>query len=289
VAADTVALTFTGFGGIRLAGDRRGDPSAPAVLFLHGGGQTRHSWAGSAAAVADRGWQAITVDARGHGESDWAPDQDYRLTSFAADIVAVTEALGEPPVLVGASLGGMACILALGELAPGCARGLVLVDIIPAMEPAGAERIQTFMRANAASGFGSLEEVADAVAAYNPHRRRPADLTGLQKNVRLRDGRWYWHWDPVFIDGGADRRPNESFDPGRLEGDVGSILDAGVPVLLVRGRASDLVTQDAAEAFVARFPAVELVDVSGAGHMVAGDRNDAFTDAVVDFLDRHKR
>jgi pimeloyl-ACP methyl ester carboxylesterase len=288
VPLDGVALTFAGFGGVRLAGDRRGDPAAPPVLFLHGGGQTRHSWAGSAQAVADRGWQAVTVDSRGHGESDWAPDQDYRLTSFAADIVAVTEALLEPPVLVGASLGGMSSILALGELAPGCARGLVLVDIIPAMEPAGAERIQTFMQANAASGFGSLEEVADAVAAYNPHRRRPADLAGLQKNVRLRDGRWYWHWDPVFIGGGHDRRPNESFDQGRLEDDVASILDAGVAMLLVRGRASDLVSQAAAEAFVTRFPAVELVDVSGAGHMVAGDRNDAFTDAVVDFLERHR-
>jgi peroxiredoxin len=50
---------------------------------------------------------------------------------------------------------------------------------------------------------------------------------------------------------------------------------------------SDLVSQDRADEFLARFPQVEFVDVQGAGHMVAGDRNDLFADAVLDFLVRH--
>jgi peroxiredoxin len=172
-------------------------------------------------------------------------------------------------------------------MAPGIARGVVLVDIVPDMEQSGANRIQQFMAEHALTGFATLDEVADAVAAYNPHRPRPTDLSGLRKNVRERDGRWYWHWDPAFVGGTADLPPTEIGDTERLMADVASIV-AGTPLLLVRGRVSDLVTEEKADEFRAAFPAAEYVDVSGAGHMVAGDRNDAFTTAVVDFLDRHR-
>jgi peroxiredoxin len=278
---DAVEFDVEGFGGVRLVGDRRGDPDARPVLFLHGGGQTRHSWGGAARKIAAEGWQAVTVDSRGHGESDWA-DGDYRLSSFAADVVAVAETLSARPVLVGASLGGLTSILLEGDLAPGTAAGVVLVDIIPDMEQAGADRIQAFMSDKVDEGFASLDEVADAVAAYNPHRPRPDDLDGLRKNLRERDGRWYWHWDPAFVGGTADFPPAEIMDTDRLNAAVGAI---GVPMLLVRGRMSDLVSAESAAAFVERFPHVGFADVSGAGHMVAGDRNDVFTTAVLDFLD----
>jgi pimeloyl-ACP methyl ester carboxylesterase len=280
----TEAVRFEGRDGLAIAGDRRGRPGDPPVVFLHGGGQTRHSWHGTATAVSAEGWQAITVDARGHGESAWSEPGDYRLSSFAEDVRRVIDRLGERPVLVGASLGGLTAILLTGELHPGVARGVVLVDIIPDMEVAGAERIQRFMAEHAADGFASLEEVADAVAAYNPHRPRPRDLEGLRKNVRERDGRFYWHWDPRFIGGTADFPPSEVADAPRLHAAVGRMV-ADVPVMLVRGRASDLVSEEKAAAFCRRYPSVEFVDVTGAGHMVAGDRNDAFTAAVVRFLD----
>jgi pimeloyl-ACP methyl ester carboxylesterase len=287
VPEDAAFLTFQGVDGIRIVGDRRGDLDAPAVIFLHGGGQTRHSWGGTATVVAEKGWQAITLDARGHGESDWSARTDYRLSSFAGDVARVIESLGRPPVVVGASLGGLTAILLLGELLPGGASGLVLVDIIPDMEQAGADRIQSFMAERVVDGFGSLDEVADAIAAYNPHRPRPTDLSGLRKNLRERNGRFYWHWDPAFIGGVADLPPSEIQDRARLNADVRAIIDARIPVLLVRGKVSDLVTEEGAAAFCDRFPEAEFVDVSGAGHMVAGDRNDAFTAAVLDFLDRH--
>ncbi len=257
------------------------------MVFLHGGGQTRHSWGGAAAAVADRGWQGITVDLRGHGESGWAADGDYRVLSFAGDVREVLRGLPPGPVLVGASLGGFTSMVLAGELVPGIARAVVLVDIVPDMEPAGADRIRDFMVDRSSSGFGSLEEVADAIAAYNPHRPRPADLDGLRKNLRLRGDRWYWHWDPAFMDTASSLRPSEVMDVERMHAAVGQIVAGGVPVLLVRGRMSDLVSQRKAGEFLARFPEVEFVDVSGAGHMVAGDRNDAFTRAILDFLDRH--
>ena len=284
---------FKGVDGLRLAGDRfpaegatgqAGD--APPVVFLHGGGQTRHSWGGTARQVAARGMTAYTLDARGHGDSDWAPDGDYRLTLFAGDVEAVVGQLGARPVLVGASLGGLTSILLTGELSPGVARAVVLVDIVPDMEPAGAERIRAFMAERANEGFATLEEAADLVAGYNTHRERPADTSGLAKNLRERDGRWYWHWDPRFMQAVEGKSPSEIMDVDRLHAAVERMV-ADVPVLLVRGRMSDLVSEEKATTFLARFPAIEFVDVSGAGHMVAGDRNDAFTDAVLAFLDRH--
>lgn len=281
---DPTPFTFTGADGITLRGDRRGPAQAPAVVFLHGGGQTRYSWGGTASAVAEHGFQAVTLDARGHGESDWSPDGDYRLSAFARDLDAALAGLPANPVVVGASLGGLTSILLAGELHPGVLAGLVLVDIVPDMEQRGADRIQAFMAENVKDGFASLEDVADAIAAYNPHRPRPSDLSGLRKNLRERDGRWYWHWDPVFIGGAADLGPNEITDVVRLDAAVSEIERGDVPLLLVRGRASDLVSEAKAEQFLSKHPKARFADVSGAGHMVAGDRNDAFTEAVVSFL-----
>ncbi|MEZ0381570.1 alpha/beta fold hydrolase [Mycobacterium sp. pW045] len=274
-------------GDVRIIADRHGDPEARAVVFLHGGGQTRRSWARAAAAVAERGWQAITVDLRGHGESDWASEGDYRLVSFATDVHEVLRTLPPDPVVVGASLGGFTAMLLAGELAPGAASAVVLVDIVPNMDAAGAERIQAFMAERMNSGFGSLDEVADAIAAYNPHRPRPADLDGLTTNLRRRGDRWYWHWDPKFVSGSDEFSPLEIHDVDRLNAAVANILNDGVPMLLVRGQLSDLVSAENAELFLARFPQVEFIDVAGAGHMVAGDRNDIFADAILGFLARH--
>jgi len=281
------SFTTAGVDGVRIVGDRVGDPLAPPVVFLHGGGQTRRSWGRAAAAVAERGWQAITLDFRGHGESDWSTEGDYRVTSFAGDVIEVLNDLPPQPVLVGASLGGFTSMLLAGELAPGTVRAVVLVDIVPDMDQSGASRIHSFMHDRMKSGFDSLDEVADMIQEYNPHRPRPSDLDGLRTNLRHRGGRWYWHWDPKFIDGTSALPPIEVTEVDRMHAAVQTILDTDVPMLLVRGQMSDLVTQERADEFLARFPAVDFVDVGGAGHMVAGDRNDLFAGAVVDFLDRH--
>jgi pimeloyl-ACP methyl ester carboxylesterase len=282
-----VSFSTNGIGGVRIAADRFGDPLAPAVVFLHGGGQTRRSWGRAAAAVAERGWQAITVDLRGHGESDWSEDGDYRVTTFAADVLEVLRQLPPRPVLVGASLGGFTAMLLAGELSPATVRAVILVDIVPNMNPSGASRIHSFMYDRMESGFDSLDEVADMIQEYNPHRPRPTDLDGLRTNLRRRDDRWYWHWDPKFIDGTSALPPIEVTEVDRMYSAVEAILRTDVPMLLVRGQMSDLVTQERADEFIARFPEIDFVDVGGAGHMVAGDRNDMFAGAVVQFLGRH--
>ncbi len=257
------------------------------MVFLHGAGQTRRSWAKAATAVADRGWQAVTVDLRGHGESDWADDGDYRLVSLAGDVVEILRSLPPKPVLVGASLGGFTSMLLAGEIAPGIASAVVLVDIVPEMDESGARKVFSFMADGMHAGFDSLEDVADALAQFNPHRPRPTDLQGLATNLRRRGDRWYWHWDPQFITGMETDGPAEIFDHERLYAAIDSILRAGVPMLLVRGQMSALVSQQNAERFLARFPQIDFTDVRGAGHMVVGDRNDIFASAILDFLGRH--
>lgn len=261
-----------------------GDPSHRAVVLIHGGGQTRHSWGGTAAALADEGWYAIAYDQRGHGTSDRAPDRDYSNQQFADDCVDVCEAVraytGVAPVVVGASLGGLSALLAEGVHHPGCTSAVVLVDVTPRMEPGGVDRIVGFMLDRAETGFESLDEAADAIAAYQPHRPRPSDLRGLSKNLRLDpDGRWRWHWDPDIFLGptplGTGARSGQ-FDEAARE--------LSVPTMLVRGRMSDLVSEETAREFLDLQPNARFVDVSGAGHMVAGDRNDLFTEAVVGFL-----
>jgi pimeloyl-ACP methyl ester carboxylesterase len=263
------------------------------VALFHGGGQTRHSWAATTAVLAANGWRAATVELRGHGDSDWAPDGDYSMDAFAADARAAAAALGGPPILVGASLGGLSCMVAVTE-APdpsAVARGLVLVDVAHEMEEVGKARIATFMAA-APDGFASLEEAADAIAAYNPNRPRPKDLSGLAKNLRQReDGRWAWHWDPEFIhgqQGSTDETRSAVIDPTRLTASVDALASIGQPTLLVRGRTSDLLSEEGAQDFLRRVPHAEYADVAGAGHMVAGDRNEVFNKAILEFLERHR-
>ncbi len=265
--------------GITLRGDVWGAPGAPPALLLHGGGQTRHSWAGAGRRLAADGWRAIAIDLRGHGESDWSPDGHYGVDVFLADLKAVLRDLEEPPVLVGASLGGWLSLLAQGESDARLCRALVVVDFTPRLEPQGVERIIDFMTARP-EGFTSLEEAADAVAAYRRQRARPDDLSGLRKNLRRsQDGRWRWHWDPAFMR--PDRRRGSYDATGRL---LEAARRLEVPTLLVRGRESDVVSEEGAAEFLAAVPQARFADVSRAGHMVAGDRNDVFASAVLEFL-----
>jgi pimeloyl-ACP methyl ester carboxylesterase len=119
------------------------------------------------------------------------------------------------------------------------------------------------------------------VRAYNPHRKRPPTQEGLRKNVRQRaDGRWYWHWDPAFM-----TKPGD--DPElRTENFERAAADLKIPVLLIRGKLSDVVSPEGVQHFLATVPNAEFVELSGAGHTAAGDDNDAFSDVVVTFATR---
>jgi pimeloyl-ACP methyl ester carboxylesterase len=266
---------------MRLVADRwDADASRGIVVLLHGGGQTRHSWARTARRLAGEGWTAIAADARGHGDSDRHPLGDYSLDGFVADLLALVATLDGVPALVGASLGGITALVGAGEH-PGLARALVLVDVVVKIETAGRDRIRAFLAAHA-GGFASLEEVADAISAYNPHRRRPPNLDGLRKNVRRHaDGRWYWHWDPAFAR--IDDEPQRGADPARLR-DAATALR--IPTLLVRGGDSDVVSKEGLADMLELIPQAESVEIPQAGHMLVGDDNDQFAACLEAFLSR---
>lgn len=272
---------WTAGNGLRLAGDAWGDPHGPLVILQHGGGQTRHAWKATGESLGAAGYHAVAFDARGHGDSDWDPDGDYSQEAMVQDLAHVIDALGNRrPALIGASMGGGTSLVAIGEGVVD-ASALVLVDIAPRVNPAGVAAIQAFM-AQSPDGFDSLDAVAAAIANYQPHRERPRTLDGLAKNVRLgEDGRYRWHWDPKIRDG----NPRIDLDERqrRLE-DCARRLD--LPTLLVRGGLSDVLTVGGAQEFLELCPHAEYVAVPDAAHMVAGDRNDMFADAVIDFLRR---
>jgi pimeloyl-ACP methyl ester carboxylesterase len=271
--------TWVAVDGVRIVGDVAGNPDSPAVVLLHGGGQTRHSWSGAVAPLRAAGYFVVNVDLRGHGDSGWSPDGQYSVTRLAADLRTVMADIAGPAAWVGASMGGVTAMQALAEgMRP---EALVLVDIVLRPEPEGVNRIRNFMLGNP-SGFASLDEAADAVAAYNPRRRRPKNSAGLLKNLRLSaDGRYFWHWDPRLM----SHEPDEH---SRIFKQIAEGVRASIPVptLLVRGADSDVVSDAGVAALREVMPHVEVFDVAQAGHMVAGDGNDLFNEAMLEFLER---
>ncbi|MGV0793307.1 alpha/beta fold hydrolase [Mycolicibacterium sp. XJ1819] len=274
-------VQFRGTQDVTLVADEwnRDIPSTgrPSVLMLHGGGQNRFSWKATGQILADRGLHVVALDSRGHGDSDRAPDADYSVDTLCADTLQVIDQIGRPVALIGASMGGMTGMLAADAAGPDKVVKLVLVDVVPRYEKTGSARIREFM-ASGADGFESLEQAADAVAAYLPHRARPRSPDGLKKNLRLREGRWHWHWDPAFLTAPDDDR---FVRVDKLER---AVMDLTVPVMLIRGKLSDVVSTEGVDDFLTKVPTAEFVELSEAGHTAAGDDNDAFSDVVVRFV-----
>lgn len=282
-------VEFRGEGALTLVGDEWNGPRGAdaaidqhTILMLHGGGQNRFSWKNTGQILADKGFHVIALDARGHGDSDRAPGGEYTVQVLASDVLAVLAQIGRPVTLIGASMGGLTGILAARRAGSGAVTKLVLVDIVPRFESDGTHRIRDFMSRHV-HGFDTLEQAADAIATYLPHRTRPRNTEGLKKNLRHRDGRWHWHWDPAFV---TSVRPSAEDQFADIEELERATSELEIPILLIRGRLSDVVSPESVEDFLAKVPHAEFVELTDAGHTAAGDDNDAFSDAVVTFVSR---
>jgi pimeloyl-ACP methyl ester carboxylesterase len=275
-------VDITGVGGLRLAADVRGDPKMPAIVFAPGAGQTRHAWRRAAEALAAQGYYVISLDLRGHGDSSWAADGNYSIDAFIGDIRSVMATLPDPPILVGASIGGIACLTATAEHTAPPARALVLVDVVPGMLGEGLERIRAFMDAGA-EGFADLDAAAASVARFLPRRSAGGSGDGLKHNLRKgRDRRLYWHWDPVFHAGSKQREAE-----GMLARMVAAAGSVRIPTLLISGARSEVVNREGAEQLLRLMPQAQWFQVPDAAHMVAGDKNDVFNAAVIEFVRLH--
>lgn len=165
--------------GVRLAVDIAGDRSAPPVLFFHGGVQIRHSWRFTLDSLAASGWCAVSVGLRRRGDSGRDADGDYSLEALAADVFAVAgPSTGRPrsghhPAARRASPRSVVILMSRGRWCWWTSRRLSIRRARPASATSCA---------HAESGFASLDEVADAVQAYNPRRSRPSDLSSGSRN-----------------------------------------------------------------------------------------------------------
>jgi len=268
---------------LELAIETRNPAGRPALVFSHGFGQTRGAWTGAATALASEGCRCVTFDSRGHGESDRVAGGAYQLEQFADDLVRVAKAQPQPPILVGASMGGLMGMLVAGEMKPSPFCALVLVDITPRWETAGVERILAFMQAYP-DGFSDYDEAAEKIAAYQPQRRERKTKEQLQPLLREgSDGRLRWHWDPALLAGVVS--DSERYQPRLLA--AASRIE--VPVLLLSGARSDVVSHETIRDFLQRVPHAEHVELAQATHMVAGDANDTFTREVIRFVHQLQR
>ena len=278
-------LLLPGADGLTLVASTFGPADGFPVLLAHGGGQTRRAWRKVGTRPGRAGYRAIALDLRGHGESPWSPTGAYDVHDFGRDLVAVAQSFERNPALIGASLGGLAGLVAEGTIAPGTFASLTLVDITPQMEANGVARVLGFMAQHAREGFESPEHASASIAAYLPHRERRQSSSGLKSYLRkARDGRYYWHWDPAFVENVTRRRTiTDDVSAGSTEL-VQAASALSLPVHLVRGGSSDLVSPEGAAEFRKLVPHAKFSDIAGASHMVAGDENDAFGDAVQRFL-----
>lgn len=249
-----------------------------SVLLSHGFGQSRLAWEASAAVLCDQGFRCLSVDARGHGLSDWNQTTPYHLDQFVADARHLAAHAGAKPIWVGASMGGLIGMVAEAETPGGLFEALVLVDVTPRWETEGVGRILEFMRARP-DGFASIDEARDAVSDYLPHRTERANSERLSRMlVTMPNGRLRWHWDPRLLEDVAERigehTPRLTHAAGKLK----------LPVLLISGSRSDVVSSSTIEEFLALVPHAQHQRIAGATHMVVGDDNRTFTDSVAHFL-----
>ena len=273
-------MYFKGHGDIKIAADVWGSNNQELVILLHGGGQTRHAWGDTGKKLAEAGYHSVALDLRGHGDSEWHADGDYSIRAYKDDLVSIINEIGKPARLVGASLGGMASLVLAGdEINSDLCTALIMVDIGIYPDPVGSDRIVSFMLSGE-KGFDSLENVAKSISDYLPHRKKPKDLEGLKKNLRLKsDGRYYWHWDPRFI----RRRPG-SRDRRYFDLQLKAAEKVTIPTLLIRGALSDVVTMEDVDYFLSVISHAKFVEIENAAHMIAGDRNDIFAEEAIKFL-----
>ncbi|MBA3055656.1 MAG: alpha/beta hydrolase [Sphingomonadales bacterium] len=273
---------FAGDGGRRLAATLHGSDTGTPVVMLGGMGQTRHSWDRAARRIAATGRRAITLDFRGHGESDRAPDGDYSYPRQAADIAAIVAQIGRPIILVGASLGGKLGLAAASLDGPDVICGLVLVDSVPRSNPQGISNVARTFKAGR-EGYDTLDEAAAELARNRGREPEPGAAEKLRRNMRQTpDGRWRWHWDQSY----TDPRHKLGLGEGTAWLDR-TIPGLTIPVLLARCELSDVVSDEGAAALQAIVPQMEVETILGARHMLVGDDNEIFADVLLEWLARH--
>jgi len=253
-----------------------GAPDAPALLCLHGITQTAHSWDEVAADLA-RDHRVLSFDQRGHGDSDWAADGDYTRHTQAADLDAITDALGlRRFILAGMSMGGINSI-AFTARHPQKVKALIIVDVSPEIQAKGVENIRAFIQQS--DVLDTFEEFVARAHQFNPRRSLDNIRSRLTHNLKqLPDGKWTWKYDPAL------RSPNRGFQASALLNLWDDVRAIRCPTLIIKGGESDILSAESATKLQAAIPGSRVAVVPGAGHSVMGDNPTAFVAAAREFL-----
>jgi pimeloyl-ACP methyl ester carboxylesterase len=253
-----------------------GAVQAPPLLCLHGITQTAHSW-DEVAADLSRDHRVLCLDQRGHGDSDWAADGDYARQTQAADVDAITDALGLPPfVLAGMSMGGINSITFTARH-PDKVRALIIVDVSPEIQTKGVENIRNFIQQE--DVLPSFEAFVERAHAFNPRRSLDNIRSRLRHNLKqLQDGRWTWKYDPAL------RSPQRGFQASALHNLWDDVHAIRCPTLIIKGGESDILSAESAAKLQSAIPGSQLAVIPAAGHSVMGDNPGDFVAAVRPFL-----
>jgi pimeloyl-ACP methyl ester carboxylesterase len=256
----------------------------PQLVLLHGGAQNAHTWDTVALAL---GRPLVAVDLPGHGHSDDGRRDQLSVHDHAADVAeAVTALAPHARAVVGMSLGGVTT-LALYARAPERVRGIVLVDVLPSVNPDKARLITDFV--DGPPSFASFDDLLARTIEHNPTRSVSSLRRGILHNaVQLDDGSWVWRHARHRRGGERQGRERQRADqpgapamgthePADRESRFADLWDVvssiSVPLLLVRGMAASSVLDDAHEDELRRrLPGAQVSHVEGAGHSVQGDR-----------------
>ena len=268
----TVSDQYALLNGLRFHYREWGDAGARPLLLLHGLTGHARFWDTFAKGMAGS-HRVIALDARGHGESQWA--DDYSPPAMARDVGLLVAALGLQRLsVVGLSMGGTTAYhYALDR--PSALERLVIVDIAPEVAAVGGQRIRGGMEA--ATLFDSVDDLVAHGHRINPNADRAEVEHRFRNNaLLLEDGRWTFRHDVRGL------LARERGDPAVLWAALPRIA---VPTLLVRGGTSDVLDPAAAARVVGTIPGCKFVEIPATGHSVPMENPAGFLEAVRAFLE----
>jgi len=268
---------FVSVGPLRLHYLDWGTEGKPFMLLLHSNFQTCHTWDFFALTMCQE-YHVLSLDLRGHGDSDWSPKSEYNHAAYLSDLEGLADTLKLPRfLLIGNAMGGM-IFMAYAANHPEKARGLVMVDSAIEGQSEGGQEIRRFV--TAPDELDSFEDFVERTYTFNPRRSKEQFRGSLRHSLKqLPNGKWTWKYDKIFRDPTIRRTPSHTSQQlwefaARVQ----------CPTLVFRGALSRVMSQETAAKLRDTLPHSRLIVQEGAGHMVMGDKPVEFERAVRAFI-----
>ena len=254
------------------------EDARPVMLCLHGGAAQAH-WFDFVVGAFLENYRVLSLDLRGHGDSEWGPMSDYSYEHYANDVGCFIQTLRLGPVLLtGHSMGGMVSLVTT-TLFPGEVSRLVVIDSMMRMSP---ERAATLRGVGQGQGR-SFDNQTAFVEGFNIRPEAsfasPHVVQHMAKSScrEFEDGRWRNKFDRNVY---AHRHAIDGFDYWPR---------VTTPTLLIAANPSDRITPDVQKKVMAACAQVELKVVDNAGHHVTLDNPSGYISVLSDYLKKAQK